>query len=271
MEFLSERHIFMENNLNEAAIHSFLKTPNTPQSITVLETVDSTNAYLKSRITETTPTGTTVIANCQTNGRGRLGKSFFSPSDTGIYMSIALKADAVADISLITIAACVAVCAALESVADVRPQIKWVNDIFVNKKKVCGILAEAVTDPKSHIINAVVVGIGINITTQNFPDNISNTAGAVGSGKISRNRIAAEVIDNLLRLCSDITDGRIIDEYRSRLMLIGKKICYTVQGAACRGTVLGINEHGNLIVQLADGSTDVLKSGEISLGSKNFV
>ncbi len=261
----------MKTNLSERNIRSFLNKENEPRSITVFDGIDSTNAYLKRNVRKDTETGTTVIADSQTNGRGRLGRTFYSPADTGMYMSVVFRAEDIGDISLITIAACTAACRALEDTAGVYPRIKWVNDIFLRGKKVCGILAESLTDPQTHRITHVIVGIGVNISTKDFPKDIRDIAGSVCEKGMSREKLAAEILNNLIPMCKNTADSDIIDYYGEHLMIVGKEVEYTLNGEERRGTVLGINEKGNLTVRTNDGGEDILKSGEISLGSKNFV
>lgn len=261
----------MKTYLSERDIRRFLKNSEKPCSITVFDSIDSTNAYLKRNVRKDTETGTTVIANSQTNGRGRLGRNFYSPADTGLYMSVAFNAEDIDDVSMITIAACTAVCKALESTAEVFPKIKWVNDIFLNGKKVCGILAESLTDPQTQKITYVIVGIGVNISTRDFPEDIRDIAGSVSETEMPREELAAKILDNLIPICKNTAASDIIDYYCEHLMIVGKEVEYTLNGEKRCGTVLGIDKKGSLAVRAKDGGTDILKSGEISLGSGSFV
>ena len=211
-----------------------------------------------------------IIANSQTKGRGRKGRDFFSPPDTGIYMSFLLEpAKRFEETIRTTIAAAVAVKNALSKFTTKNVQIKWVNDIFADNKKVCGILTEAVTDLETREISKVVVGIGINVTTESFPEDILNVAGSVSEKPVSRNLIASEVINSFLTLYKDLTDEYIINEYKKASLVMGRTITYSRNGVSYTGVVRDINDNGNLIVE-RDGTEDVLSSGEVSLGSSSF-
>ncbi|MBE7032512.1 MAG: biotin--[acetyl-CoA-carboxylase] ligase [Ruminococcaceae bacterium] len=241
-------------------------------NIIVLETVSSTNLYLKELSKDGAPHETVVIADNQTNGRGRPGREFFSPSGTGIYMSILIHPDKTElQPGLLTVAAGVAVCRALESVCSTIPRIKWVNDIFVNGKKVCGVLAESLTNPLQGI-NSIIVGIGINVTTSSadFPGELSNIAGSVFPENATRNEIIAKVLAEFKMIYNSFDAKSLIEEYKSYLFVLGKKISFNQNGKTFSGIASDINTEGNLIVKLENGETITLKSGEVSLGSENF-
>lgn len=243
-------------------------------NIFVLETVNSTNIFAKELAIEGANHNTIVIANHQTAGRGRLGREFFSPAGFGLYMSIIVRPDKIKiSPSLLTVAAGVAVCRAVNNICGVTPQIKWVNDIFLNGKKVCGILAEAGTSSNSTALDYIIVGIGLNITTPEeiFPGKLKKIAGSISSNSISRNRIAAEIINNFDRLILADDAGNLIEEYKGFSLILGKKISFARCGETFAGTATDINSEGNLIVKLESGETVTLKSGEVSLGSENFL
>lgn len=245
---------------------------NTSYNLTVLETVNSTNAYLKELAKNNSPHGTVIIANKQTSGRGRLGREFFSPSGTGIYMSILIRPEEIElNPYLLTIAASVAVCRVLESVCSALPRIKWVNDIFINGKKVCGILAESLSNPTQGI-NSIIVGIGINVTTSavDFPDELNTIAGSVFPENATRNEIIAKILTEFESICNADDAGKLIEEYKNFSLILHNKITFTKDGKLYTGTATDINLEGNLIVKLQNGETVTLKSGEISLGSENF-
>lgn len=213
----------------------------------------STNNYARENIDKLT-LPCVIIANMQTAGRGRRGNSFYSPAGTGLYMTAVFEAPD--DCSLLTPLAAVAVCKVLES-KGFEPKIKWVNDIFIDNKKICGILTEIFNYKGSSII---ALGIGINITTTNFPDEL-DCASSLGKD-IDKDSLAKEITETILEL----TDNKsITDEYSERLFIIGKRINYKKNNIEYTATVKGINEVCNLIVTLADGSEDILSSGEISI------
>lgn len=182
------------------------------------ETITSTNTELKKLGEEGAPEGTVLVANEQTAGKGRQGRSFYSPKDTGIYMSILLRpGEAGVDALFITTAAGIAVAEAIREVSGIPAGIKWVNDVYINDKKVCGILAEASLTEKAEL-KYVVLGIGINVSTkdEDFPEEIGGVASSIdkGTGKFDeamRKRLIEEVWDRFMDMYEDIisesTDG----------------------------------------------------------------
>lgn len=221
------------------------------------ESVDSTSSYAR-RNAETLPLPCIITASHQTSGRGRTGKSFFSPRDTGLYMTLLIEANPKAD--LVTPAAAVAVCKAIEAMTDITPSIKWVNDIFVSGKKVCGILSECFTVGKTTYI---AVGVGINLTTAEFPEELTQAA-SLGVD-CQKNELSALIAEGIAEYISLPDNEYILDEYRNRLFVIGKTVNYDKNGIRYTATVEGINDSCNLIVKNDDGSSDILSSGEISI------
>lgn len=217
---------------------------------------DSTNLRAKEYIKQNGCDSLLVTTNGQTEGRGRQGKSFYSPCGEGLYMSYATTV--VGDTVGITTSACVAVARAIKSVCGIQVDIKWVNDLYLNGKKVCGILCEAVTDFKSGKITHVIIGIGINLTTARFPDDIKNTAGSLGVD--CKENLITEIVNNL----KNITSDNYIDYYREHLLGIGKQITYIKNGVEYTAVIKGVDESGGLVID-KDGQTLTLTSGEISL------
>lgn len=241
--------------------------------ITVFKTIGSTNSEAKLLAVKNAQHGTTIIAEEQINGRGRFGRNFFSPSDSGIYMSIILKPHLnIANSVLITTAAAVAVCQSIDKFTDDTPQIKWVNDIFINGKKVCGILTEAVTNFESGMMDSVVVGIGINVKTKNkdFPQELQNTAGSIFDDKNNfiRNQLTAEIINNILTISKDLEDKKFMQTYKQRSMILGEHILYKRDNEWHEGYALDIDDCGGLIVYTGDGQKITLNSGEVSIKKK---
>lgn len=240
----------------------------------LLDTVDSTNNYLKKMALSGAKSSTIVAANEQTNGRGRLGRNFFSPPNTGIYMSILIRPEfSAVEAASMTISTCVAVCRVLNRLTGSETKIKWVNDIFANGKKVCGILVEGAGDFKDGLPEYAVIGIGINIEIpqNDFPENIRETAGAVMANGVSRNRIIAAVADEVTKLCHEPLSDEVLDEYKRQLFILGMNISYTKNGETKTGVAVDVNKLGNLIVRNSDGSTSHLCSGEVTLKSQNFI
>lgn len=211
--------------------------------------------------------GTLVAANSQTKGRGRLGREFYSPQDTGIYMSVILEPrETISPVTMITSAAAVAVCDAIVELAPtLDPKIKWVNDILIGGKKVCGILAEGIIPPGCQQLTAIIVGIGINCQTSVFPSEIADIAGSLGA-TVSRSALCARVCDRLLEICENIDDGSMIESYRTRSAVLGRRVrCF---GQGCEtiiGRVMSICDDGALLIEGASGEVTKISSGEISL------
>ena len=227
-----------------------------PITLVNLSTVDSTNTYAKQNI-QTLSLPSLIVAEKQTAGRGRHGKSFYSPDKTGLYMTLVFESPD--ECGLITPAAAVAVCSALESYG-IKPQIKWVNDIYIGTLKVCGILAECFLHNEKKYI---ALGIGINLTTKEFPCDIPNP----GSINIDCNKteLALMISEQLLSLNDN---DCIIRKYEEKLFVIGNEVTYLKNGTEFTATVKGINSLCNLIVLRSDGIEETLSSGEISIKTR---
>ena len=239
--------------------------------INIHKTIDSTNTYAKKITIDGAEHGTIIIANEQTSGKGRFGRSFFSPVNTGIYLSILFRPKKnIADTSVITIAAAVAVCKVIQALTNTNPKIKWVNDIFLNDKKICGILTEAVSDFESGIVESVIVGIGINIKTtkEQFPKEIKETAGSLFPNNIYRNQIIAEIINNLFELYNNLSDKELINKYKEYSLILNKELTYFKDSKKYVGKAIDINKNGNLIVEDKNGQIYILESGEVTLHKK---
>lgn len=239
--------------------------------ILVFDTIDSTNSHLKQLAETGISEKTVVIANHQTSGRGRLGRSFYSPSDSGIYMSILLKPDIeLKDAVNVTTCAGVAVCLALEKLFKIKPQIKWVNDIFLNGKKICGILTEAVIDANTNKPKFVVLGIGCNIFSpkNEFPKEIADIAGFVAENEksygIDRNRVVAEILNVFFELYNELGSEKIHTLYKERMFLLGEKVL-VLSGEGFEAQVLDVNSDFSLSLKLENGEIFNLNTGEISV------
>jgi BirA family biotin operon repressor/biotin-[acetyl-CoA-carboxylase] ligase len=231
--------------------------------VQVEDKVDSTNLRLKeaARAGQIRPPYL-LAAEEQTAGRGRLGRQFVSPPGTGLYMSL-LAAPDDADPGKITLAAAAAVCRAIEEMTPLTPRIKWVNDIFVRGRKVCGILAEKIGQ-------GVVVGVGVNVLTP--PGGFPPEAGAAGAldAEIDRSELAGRIGAHLLMMLANPEDPSILAYYRSRMPLIGKEITFTQQGQTKKAHVTGVGEDGALLIE-GDEGPQALRSGEIPLGSQSYL
>ena len=242
-------------------------------SIALYKTIGSTNTEAKLLAVKNAGHGTTIIAEEQTEGRGRFGRSFFSPADSGIYMSIILRPELNIENSvLVTTAAAVAVCKAVEKFTNASARIKWVNDIFIDDKKVCGILTEAVTNFESGMMDSIVVGIGLNVKTKNedFPLELQDIAGSILDDEQNsiRNQLAAEIINQVLNIAGNLKDKSYMQEYKDRSMILGERILYKKDNDWQEGCALDIDNYGGLIVYTSDGQKLTLNSGEVSIKKK---
>ncbi len=247
------------DRINAEYIEKLLKVKAT---LTIHGTTDSTNLDLKELAKAGAETGTVVIAENQKAGRGRLGRQFYSPSHSGIYMSLLIRPDEKTDTGLLTAYTAVAVCNALEEVSGEKFGIKWVNDILKDGKKVCGILAEAgVENGKTEYI---IVGIGINVYPPNegFPEEINNIAGSVFDSPAdnARNEIIAKIINNFFSYSKGF-----IEEYKRKSVVLGKEISVHKRDSVKKALALDIDKNCNLFVKYENGETENLSFGEISV------
>jgi len=224
------------------------------------ETTDSTNTRAVEILKNQNPDKFVVVANEQTNGQGRSGKKFYSPKDTGIYFSVVIHSDCdISDIVGITPMAAVAVVNSLEKSTHLNPKIKWVNDIYLNDRKICGILVKAVG-------NAYIIGIGINVTTKDFPPDISNIAGSVGL-ETDTNLLVYDIVNSIIDMSEELEERKFMNDYRKKSLVIGREINYYINGVQFDGTAIGIDNSGGLIVE-KNGTKKVLTSGEITVRTK---
>lgn len=240
--------------------------------ILVFETIDSTNLEAKRRAMAGGGHFTAVVADGQTLGRGRFGRSFFSPPGCGIYMSLLLKPtpQQLSDVTLLTTAAAVAVCRAIEALTPLRPQIKWVNDLYLDGKKLCGILTEAVTDLESGAVQSVVIGLGINFKQPEaaLPEEVAAVAGTLFGTRqpaITRNELIAEIINQLFMLWDALSTRAFLADYRSRSMLLGQEIVFSRGDEKYAAIAEAIDDDGALVVRMPDGEREALRSGEVSV------
>ncbi|MDD3173881.1 MAG: biotin--[acetyl-CoA-carboxylase] ligase [Herbinix sp.] len=265
-------YCLLANNdiVSSESIIPFLKGEASNFILDVLQTVNSTNTLGKELAAKGAREGTVIIAREQTEGRGRMGRSFYSPNSSGIYFSIILRPKLnLEDSLLITTAAAVAVAQAIETVAGVKASIKWVNDVFVEDRKVCGILTEASLNFENGGLEYAVVGIGINIETKDFPEEIHKTAGSLFSDKPSSSPVTsmlvAEVLNNLANCMNSLTDKQYLEEYRRRSFLIGKDIIVIKGAKTIPAKAIDIDEKARLVVEYEDHTIEALNSGEVSI------
>lgn len=264
-----EKRSMIKRCLKKEKIEQSLDSSGFVSELLVFEELDSTNRYLKELAESGAPEGTVVIADSQSKGRGRLGRSFFSPEGTGIYMSVLLRPQIELQRSVrITSMAAVAVAEAIEKASGIPARIKWVNDIFLNQKKTCGILVEAGMDIQMQGLKYAVLGIGINVGKMEFPNELKGIATSVFNEcrkKISREELIAEVLNCLEAWYPTIQDGGFLEESKRRSVLLGKEI--RVQNYDCtayEATAIDLDDMGHLIIE-RDGQREILDSGEVSV------
>ena len=239
--------------------------------ITFYDSVDSTNDRAKQSAEKGCAEGSVFIAETQTRGKGRIGKSFYSPEGSGIYMSIVLRPKMPAAEALkITTCAAVAVSEAIESVTDQKVGIKWVNDLFIGKKKICGILTEASFNMENGGLDYAVLGIGVDVfSPRDGFGELDSIAGAIfpfteNTGEL-RCRLAAEIYERFFDLYAYMGNDELFEKYRRRLFIIGRRISVLRSGSVKPAVVLGIEKNYNLIVRYENGEVESLSSGEISI------
>ena len=257
--------------LSPQGIKKYLNNNIKDLDIEVLQSVDSTNTYIRNRAHSGIGDGYTVISAQQTGGMGRKGRSFFSPDNSGIYLSIFLKPkDYSAQKAVrITTMAAVAMCEAIKEVSDKEPKIKWVNDIFIDDKKICGILTQASFDLESSTIEYAVLGVGINVykPENGFPDEIKDIAGYLfdENQEDIKNKLSAAFINHFMSIYKGADESSYTDKYREYSLAIGKRVTVISSISKSEALVLSIDDECRLNVKFDDGSVETLSSGEISI------
>lgn len=207
------------------------------------------------------------VANNQTEGHGRRGRNFYSPSDTGLYFSLILPNPShdILKIGLLTTSTAVAVVKVLEQFyKDKNFQLKWVNDIYLGTYKVGGIITEAALDLESSSAGNFIMGIGLNLSTKDFPADLSEKAQGINPEfKIDRNQLLAEMAKEVINNFANYRQPDLIDEYRKRSLLFGKNVTLKLGTKAVNGQVEGISYDGSLILKAKSGELQTFKSGEV--------
>lgn len=235
--------------------------------------VDSTNTLAKTLAAQGAPHGTVIVAGSQTAGRGRLGRSFHSPEGTGLYFSVILRPNCIAEeLMHLTCAVAVAVCNAIEAVTGLAPSIKWINDLVYGQRKIAGILTELSLVPGSSQIAYAIVGIGINCCQQetDFPPQLRSIAGSlsmVSGQEVSPAAIAAAIMETLQTMDAELLTGKaiIMERYRSRCITIGQAVSLHRADTITYARATGIDDDGALLVEYPDGRTEAVNSGEASV------
>ena len=259
------------DRLSAPGIRKYLQDACRELPITVVEETQSTNTALRALAEAGAPEGTVYIAQSQTGGRGRLGRSFFSPAGTGLYLSLLLRPTTwePARAAQLTAAAAAAMCEAIRQVTGKEPGIKWVNDLLLDGKKVCGILTEASFSMESGVLEYAVLGLGVNVYPPEggFPKELGEIAGAVldTPGEDVRNRLAGEFLDRFLAGYAHPEDRSFLEIYRRRSVAVGREVTVLSGGHERRAFAFGVDDDCRLLVRSDDGTEQALSSGEIRI------
>ena len=259
------------DRLSAPGIRKYLKPEYRDLPITVEEETKSTNTALRAMAEAGAPEGTVYIAQSQTGGRGRMGRSFFSPAGTGLYLSLLLRPTAwePTRAAQLTAAAAAAMCEAIRQVTGKEPGIKWVNDLLLDGKKICGILTEASFSMESGVLEYAVLGLGVNVYLPEggFPGQLREIAGAVldTPGEDVRNRIAGEFLNRFLDGYEHPEDRHFLDVYRRRSIAVGREVTVLSGGWERRAFAFGLDDDCRLLVRYPDGTEQALSYGEIRI------
>ncbi len=256
--------------MNEAEIKSLLHTEWAGQELFCFDEIDSTNTKAKELAEQGYPSGTLIVADRQIAGRGRRGRSWDSPAGIGIFMTLLLKPDINPNnASMLTLVTALATAQAISDVTGAEAKIKWPNDIVINGKKVCGILTEM--SAQFDYINHIVIGIGINVHNESFPEEIRETASSLllESGKrIHRADLIARFLERFeagyaIFLQTEDLEG-LMKDYNALLVNIQKQVRILDPKEPFEGKAIGITKRGELIVDTWE-SRKLVSSGEVSV------
>lgn len=238
-----------------------------------LDSVDSTSTHAKRLAAQGEPEGLVVLSNAQTAGRGRAGRTFHSPADSGLYLSALLRPslppEAVVHFTAWT---AVAVCDGIQAACGVRPQIKWTNDLVMGGKKLGGILTELSLVQTSGALDYLVVGIGINVNADetSFPEDIRSMATSLSAQlghPVDRTVLAVELIRALDRMYARFPDDKqaYLDQYRRDCLTVGNQVRLITPASSREALAVGIDEDFRLLVEYPDGSGEAVSTGEVSV------
>ncbi len=263
---LAEEH----DILSASGAAGYLKDGALADLLEVHEEVTSTNDLVHGGARAGKPQGFVVAARRQSRGRGRKGRAFFSPEDTGLYFSILLRPAGSFDPGEITITAAVAVAKALERLEIPDVGIKWVNDVYVGERKVCGILTEGVQNLETSTLDHAVLGIGVNVyePKEGFPVEISQRAGSIlgrERRRDMRNRLLAYIYEAFFELYGKVPFPEVVEVYRRFCFVPGRTVTVIRGDEERKALALSLDETCGLTVRYEDGTRETLRSGEISL------
>jgi BirA family biotin operon repressor/biotin-[acetyl-CoA-carboxylase] ligase len=261
------------NRLTEGEILPYLRSQATREKLICLEQVDSTNNYAKKLAMEGGLDSTPIVANEQTGGRGRLGRSFQSPKDAGVYLTL-LYRPKIPPMEAVNLTAyvAVAICQGIEAACGVRPGIKWTNDIVLGGKKLAGILTEMSVEGESGALQYLITGIGVNVCQQreDFPEEIRDIATSLElelGHPVSRGKLAAELINALEEMYAQwqTGSGDYWQRYRENCLTLGQEVRILRPGREQQAVAEDIDENFGLVVRYPDGRRETITSGEVSV------
>ncbi len=269
------RLVMEKDILSGGWIQYQLQEAGIPLKVIVYDEVGSTNDVAKElAATDTIPTNYLIVATSQTSGHGRKGRAFYSPKGCGLYFSLLLHPQMeFTQATYLTCMAAVAVCRGITVITGQDPKIKWVNDIFLRDRKVCGILTEGYTSIEDRSLSYVIVGMGMNLypPADGFPRELKNVAGVIcpdGENEENlKNRLLTSIVTEFMELYRNGDTPALIQEYRHKSMLIGHYVKIISDGTtpADYGLVEGIDDNCHLLIRLDNGTLRELRSGEVSV------
>ncbi|MEI7906266.1 MAG: biotin--[acetyl-CoA-carboxylase] ligase [Bacteroidota bacterium] len=240
------------------------------KNVLSFDTIDSTNTYAKKLNKAEAPHGTIIIAEQQTDGRGRMHRKWVSPKDKNLLFSVILYPEMdIEKISLLPFAGSLAVADAIESVTELSPTCKWPNDVLINNKKVCGMLLE--TSSGNYGIERIILGIGLNVNQVEFPDDLITKATSltVECGlEVDRIRLLQKILEELenrYEQLSRFSAGQLLNDWRMKALLFGKKITVLENEFSFTATAIDVADDGSLIIETEEGRKRNIFAGDVSL------
>lgn len=234
-------------------------------TVTLNEHSESTQLDAKNNI-DTDKQAHLYLAPSQEMAKGRFGRRFFAAKQGGIYMSLHLKPNAPFEhIKPYTLMVASSIVKAISHLTGIDTEIKWVNDIYLNGKKIAGILTEAISSVETGLITDVIIGVGLNFHITDFPDDIVQKAGTLFSEQptITRNQLITEIWN----LFFTIPQKDLVKVYKEKSLVLNKQVTFIENDRLFSGIAKDITDHGHLLVKLDNGQEKLLRSGEISLSS----
>ena len=251
--------------VTKESISAALRTAVFGKNLQVESVLPSTNLTAKALAAAGAPEGTVVVADRQTAGRGRLGRSFASPAG-GVYLSVILHPSPDTDPGLVTACAAVAVARAVRRLCDLPVGIKWVNDLLIRGRKVCGILAEGGLDPATGGLSYIVLGVGVNVQKAAFPADLQPIVTTLEEegASVDRTALIAAILEEWEKAYATLPAGDFLEDYRLLSVVLGREITVWRGSEHFAATAEAIDGSGHLVVRTAEG-TLTLRSGEVSV------